>query len=113
MPKPTLFVCRSCHHSSEERPKDCASHTLHEQPADGDRLSNNLSGIATIKSFTAEAYESDRVYQDSEAYCRDRNGLTSQTISISTEKVITILTAFVITFFAEFYTTPKKFKKVL
>uniref|UniRef100_UPI0030845779 hypothetical protein n=1 Tax=Petrachloros mirabilis TaxID=2918835 RepID=UPI0030845779 len=35
-----------------------------------DRLSNNLSGMATIKSFTAEAYERDRVYSDSEAYRR-------------------------------------------
>ena len=34
------------------------------------RLSNNLSGIATIKSFTAEAYERDRLCQDSEAYRR-------------------------------------------
>ncbi|BAQ62130.1 ABC transporter ATP-binding protein [Geminocystis sp. NIES-3708] len=34
------------------------------------RLSNNISGIATIKSFTAEVYESDRVYQESEAYRR-------------------------------------------
>ena len=32
------------------------------------RLANNLSGIATIKSFTAEAYECDRVWQDSDAY---------------------------------------------
>lgn len=32
------------------------------------RLSNNLSGILTIKSFTAEAYETQRVYEDSEAY---------------------------------------------
>ncbi|MBE9139599.1 ABC transporter ATP-binding protein [Nodosilinea sp. LEGE 07088] len=32
------------------------------------RLANNLSGIATIKSFTAEAYEYDRVTQDSDAY---------------------------------------------
>lgn len=31
-----------------------------------DRLSNNLSGIATIKSFTAEAYERDRVYSESD-----------------------------------------------
>lgn len=35
-----------------------------------DRLSNNLSGIATIKSFTAEAYERDRVWQESNAYRR-------------------------------------------
>ncbi|MGB5971813.1 MAG: ABC transporter transmembrane domain-containing protein, partial [Nodosilinea sp.] len=34
------------------------------------RLANNLTGIATIKSFTAEAYERDRVWQDSDAYRR-------------------------------------------
>jgi ATP-binding cassette, subfamily B, bacterial len=34
------------------------------------RLSNNLSGITTIKSFTAEDYESARVAADSEAYKR-------------------------------------------
>ncbi|PSB45080.1 ABC transporter [Cyanosarcina cf. burmensis CCALA 770] len=33
-----------------------------------DRLANNLSGIATIKSFTAEDYERSRVYQESDAY---------------------------------------------
>ncbi|MDX2211843.1 MAG: ABC transporter ATP-binding protein [Oculatellaceae cyanobacterium bins.114] len=32
------------------------------------RLNNNLTGIATIKSFTTEAYERDRVMQESEAY---------------------------------------------
>ena len=32
------------------------------------RLSNNLSGITTIKSFTTEAYELDRLRQDSNAY---------------------------------------------
>jgi ATP-binding cassette, subfamily B, bacterial len=32
------------------------------------RLANNLSGIATIKSFSAEAYERDRVGLDSDAY---------------------------------------------
>ncbi|MFM2430827.1 MAG: hypothetical protein RLZZ511_2040 [Cyanobacteriota bacterium] len=32
------------------------------------RLANNLTGMATIKSFTAEAFESDRVAQDSDAY---------------------------------------------
>ncbi|MEA5419387.1 ABC transporter ATP-binding protein [Spirulina sp. CCNP1310] len=32
------------------------------------RLANNLSGIATIKSFTTEAYELDRLRQDSAAY---------------------------------------------
>ncbi len=32
------------------------------------RLSNNLMGMATIKSFTAEGFERDRVTADSEAY---------------------------------------------
>ncbi len=32
------------------------------------RLSNNISGILTIKSFTAEGYETERVREDSEAY---------------------------------------------
>ncbi|CAA9572898.1 Efflux ABC transporter, permease/ATP-binding protein slr2019 [uncultured Synechococcales cyanobacterium] len=34
------------------------------------RLSNNLSGITTIKSFTAEAYERSQIERDSEAYRR-------------------------------------------
>lgn len=34
------------------------------------RLANNLSGIATIKSFTAEEYELDRVSIESKAYRR-------------------------------------------
>lgn len=38
------------------------------------RLSNNLSGIATIKSFTAEDYEADRVRADSNAYKRSNGG---------------------------------------
>ncbi|PSB01009.1 ABC transporter ATP-binding protein [Merismopedia glauca] len=32
------------------------------------RLNNNLTGITTIKSFTAEAYETNRVREESEAY---------------------------------------------
>jgi ATP-binding cassette subfamily B protein len=32
------------------------------------RLANNLGGMTTIKSFTTEAYELDRVRQESEAY---------------------------------------------
>ncbi len=32
------------------------------------RLANNLSGITTIKSFTTEAYEIERLRQESEAY---------------------------------------------
>lgn len=34
------------------------------------RLANNLGGIMTIKSFTTEAYEVDRLAQESEAYRR-------------------------------------------
>ncbi|MGK7940698.1 MAG: ABC transporter ATP-binding protein [Crocosphaera sp.] len=34
------------------------------------RLSNNLSGITTIKSFTTEAYELERLREDSQAYRR-------------------------------------------
>ncbi|MGK7888110.1 MAG: ABC transporter ATP-binding protein [Leptolyngbyaceae cyanobacterium] len=37
------------------------------------RLSNNLSGITTIKSFTTEAYEIERVAVESDAY-RQSNG---------------------------------------
>ncbi|WP_404785494.1 ABC transporter ATP-binding protein [Altericista sp. CCNU0014] len=32
------------------------------------RLSNNLSGITTIKSFTTEAFEAEQIRRDSEAY---------------------------------------------
>ncbi|ERN41287.1 ABC-type multidrug transport system, ATPase and permease component [Rubidibacter lacunae KORDI 51-2] len=34
------------------------------------RLANNLSGIATIKSFTAEDSELERLARDSDAYCQ-------------------------------------------
>ncbi|PSN12603.1 hypothetical protein C7293_19430 [filamentous cyanobacterium CCT1] len=37
MPKHTLFVCQSCHHSSEERSKD--------QPTDGDCLLQQLNTL--------------------------------------------------------------------
>ncbi|EKV00723.1 ABC-type multidrug transport system, ATPase and permease component [Leptolyngbya sp. PCC 7375] len=38
------------------------------------RLANNLTGIATIKSYTAEAYENQRVAADSEAYRQSNRG---------------------------------------
>ena len=47
------------------------------------RLSNNLSGITTIKSFTTEAYEIDRLRQDSNAYRR------------SNQKAISLSAAFI------------------
>ncbi|CCH67610.1 ABC transporter, transmembrane region:ABC transporter [Richelia intracellularis HH01] len=37
------------------------------------RLSNNLSGITTIKSFVAEDYENQRLASESEAYSRSNN----------------------------------------
>lgn len=37
------------------------------------RLANNLSGIMTIKSFTTEAYELERLSQESAAYCRSNH----------------------------------------
>lgn len=47
------------------------------------RLSNNISGITTIKSFTSEAYEASRLELDSDAYRR------------SNSKAITLSAAFV------------------
>ena len=41
------------------------------------RLSNNLSGITTIKSFTTEGYEVQRLAQDSEAYRHSNRGAIS------------------------------------
>ncbi|MEM9505758.1 MAG: ABC transporter transmembrane domain-containing protein, partial [Cyanobacteria bacterium P01_E01_bin.43] len=44
------------------------------------RLANNLSGIATIKSFATEAYEQQRVHQDSDAYRQsNRRAITLST----------------------------------
>ncbi len=37
------------------------------------RLNNNLSGIATIKSFTTEAYELERLRQQSDAYSQSNH----------------------------------------
>ncbi len=63
------------------------------------RLANNLSGITTIKSFTAEAYELERVRQDSEAYRRSNR----RAIAISSAFVplirIVILVGFTATLF--------------
>jgi len=47
------------------------------------RLSNNLSGITTIKSFTTETYEIERLKEESEAY------------SVSNRKAIALSAAFV------------------
>jgi ATP-binding cassette, subfamily B, bacterial len=63
------------------------------------RLANNLSGVATIKSFTAEVYERDRVTDESEAYRRSN----SRAIALSAAFVplirILILIGFTATLF--------------
>jgi len=64
-----------------------------------DRLSNNLSGIATIKSFTAEAYESDRVYQESEAYRRSNGRAIALSVAFQPLIRFLILLGFVMTLY--------------
>jgi ATP-binding cassette subfamily B protein len=63
------------------------------------RLANNLSGIATIKSFTAEAHESRRLHQESEAY--RRNNLNAIALSVALQPVLRlfILAGFVLTLY--------------
>ncbi len=64
-----------------------------------DRLSNNLSGIATIKSFTAEAYESDRLYQESEAYRRSNGRAIALSVTFQPLLRFLILLGFVLTLY--------------
>jgi ATP-binding cassette subfamily B protein len=64
-----------------------------------DRLSNNISGIATIKSFTAEAYESDRVYQESEAYRRGNQRAIALSVAFQPVLRFFILLGFVLTLY--------------
>jgi ATP-binding cassette subfamily B protein len=64
-----------------------------------DRLANNLSGIATIKSFTAEAYESDRVYQESEAYRRSNGRAIALSVAFQPLIRFLILLGFVLTLY--------------
>ncbi len=62
------------------------------------RLSNNLSGIATIKSFTAETLELERLRADSNAYCQ----ANARAIAVSSAFIpiirMAILTGFLFTF---------------
>ena len=62
------------------------------------RLSNNISGIATIKSFTAEGVELERLRAESTAYC-DAN---ARAIAVSSAFIpvirMAILTGFLFTF---------------
>ncbi|NJK51702.1 MAG: ABC transporter ATP-binding protein [Leptolyngbyaceae cyanobacterium SU_3_3] len=64
-----------------------------------DRLSNNLSGIATIKSFTAEVYASDRVYIESDAYRRSNQRAISLSVAFQPVLRSMILLGFVLTLY--------------
>lgn len=59
------------------------------------RLSNNLSGITTIKSFTTEAFESEQVCQDSEAYRRSNRHAIALSAAFVPLIRILILLAFI------------------
>jgi ATP-binding cassette, subfamily B, bacterial len=63
------------------------------------RLANNLSGIATIKSFTAEEYEQERVIQESEAYRRSNGRAIALSAAFVPLIRIVILVGFTATLF--------------
>jgi ATP-binding cassette subfamily B protein len=64
-----------------------------------DRLTNNLSGMATIKSFTAEAYERDRVTLESEAYRRSNGKAIALSVAFQPVLRFFILLGFVLTLY--------------
>ncbi|MDZ8105283.1 MAG: ABC transporter ATP-binding protein [Nostoc sp. DedQUE12a] len=64
-----------------------------------DRLANNISGIATIKSFTAEAYESDRLFTESEAYRRSNKRAIALSVAFQPLLRFLILLGFVLTLY--------------
>lgn len=63
------------------------------------RLANNLSGIATIKSFTAEGYERERVTAESEAYRRSNRKAIALSAAFVPLIRILILVGFTATLF--------------
>jgi ATP-binding cassette subfamily B protein len=63
------------------------------------RLANNLSGIATIKSFTAEDYERNRVTIESEAYRRSNGRAIALSAAFVPLIRIVILVGFTATLF--------------
>ncbi|WP_342597255.1 ABC transporter ATP-binding protein [Cyanobacterium aponinum UTEX 3222] len=63
------------------------------------RLANNISGIATIKSFTAEIYEQSRVKNESEAYRRsNRSAIALSSVFIPAIRLIIVM-GFIATLF--------------
>ncbi|MEM9508691.1 MAG: ABC transporter transmembrane domain-containing protein, partial [Cyanobacteria bacterium P01_E01_bin.35] len=65
----------------------------------GARISNNLSGMATIKSFTAETYERDRVTVESEAYRRSNGKAIALSTAFQPLLRFLILLGFIITLY--------------
>ncbi|MEM1255631.1 MAG: ABC transporter ATP-binding protein [Cyanobacteria bacterium P01_H01_bin.21] len=63
------------------------------------RLTNNLSGMATIKSFTAEAYERERVTAESNAYRRSNTNAIALSAAFVPIIRIIILIGFTATLF--------------
>lgn len=61
------------------------------------RLANNLGGITTIKSFTTEAYELDRVRADSEAYRQSNRRAIAVSAAFVPLIRMTVLFSFTIT----------------
>ncbi len=64
-----------------------------------DRLANNLSGMATIKSFTAEGYERDHVHHDSHAYCQSNQQAIALSVAFQPVLRFCILLGFVLTLY--------------
>ncbi|MCG6138592.1 MAG: ABC transporter ATP-binding protein/permease [Nostoc sp. LLA-1] len=63
------------------------------------RLANNLSGIATIKSFTAETYERERVLTESEAYRRSNRQAIALSAALYPAIRLVIVIGFIATLF--------------
>jgi ATP-binding cassette subfamily B protein len=63
------------------------------------RLANNLSGIATIKSFTAETYERSRVLSESEAYSRSNGKAIALSAAFFPAIRFVVVTGFIATLF--------------
>ncbi len=64
-----------------------------------DRLTNNLTGIATIKSFTTEAYERDRLHQESDTYRQSNRKAIALSVAIQPALRFLILLGFVSTLY--------------
>lgn len=65
-----------------------------------DRLANNLSGITTIKSFTTETYEIERLRQDSQAYLQsNRKAIALSAAFIPLIRILILLGFTAILFF--------------